>query len=426
MARKLLWTMLLTVVLAVGSAAAQDVELGETQVLDSGTSFSYPDDWDVEADEGTLVVISSDLTRVTLVDYAHFEEAGVVATGQDKSVAWYVNETLGDEVGFDAGEMEEVELGERTARRFDYAFDTGTGGLLLLVPFSGGRFGVVDALSLDGEMQEEDVVLAIAESFDSSEPAAAGRDTETSAAAGEACTVSTGEERTVHVHVGPGENRTSYAFLPANQSFEVLGQAAAADDSLWWKLDREVVAPNAAANEAWVAQEEVETEGDCAAVVDVNAPPVIPIVPAPPPAPAEDSGEQPPSEGETTAPTTTEGSALPSPGTWTVFYNGHIPASCIGEGITQETIYFDTVIPSETYSLTVSGRNFVLGGALLTPIAANRYRGQWNVEIEGINFAADLILTVVSSGQMVGELRFTLVEGGIACSATASITVTRG
>jgi hypothetical protein len=360
-----------------------------------------------------------------MVDYAHFEDAGVAATGQDKSITWYVNETLGDEVEFDAGDMEEIELGERTAQRFDYEFDTGNAGLLLAVPFSDGNFGVVDALSLDGEMQEEDVVLAIAESFDSGEPPAPTSDSETGAATGTPCTVSTSEERTVSVRVGPGENRTSYTFMPANQSFEVLGQATADDDSLWWKLDREVVAPNAAANEAWVAQEEVEAEGDCAAVVDVNAPPIIPIVSEPPPPPPPDESGEPPSEGDTTTTTTTEGSVMPQPGTWTVYYPPTAPASCLGDNISQDTVWLDITQPPETVALTVSGSTFVLGGRLHNPTGPNRYRGSWDVEVEGELLSAETFLTVVSPTQMVGELHVTIVFGGGACSITASITVTR-
>ena len=39
------------------------------------------------------------------------------------------------------------------------------------------------------------------------------------------CTASTPDARTVNVRVGPGENRTSVAFLPANVDVAVTGQA---------------------------------------------------------------------------------------------------------------------------------------------------------------------------------------------------------
>src|SRR6185369_1292491 len=109
-----------------------------------------------------------------------------------------------------------------------------------------------------------------------------GTSSTTVAAQTVACTVSTSRDDTVHVRVGPGENRTSIVFLTAGSSFKVLGQAKAKDGSKWWKLDKSEVAPNKAANEVWVKQDDVKPKGDCDKVVDVNAPPVVPISNAPP------------------------------------------------------------------------------------------------------------------------------------------------
>jgi hypothetical protein len=424
-ARKIFFFVFFVFVLGTGSAVAQDIEMAETQLFDSGTAFSFPDGWEVEANEGTVIVIGSNLTRVTLVDYEHFTNAGVAATGQSKSFSWYFNEAIQGEVAFNSGDVEQVEIGQRAALRYDYAFDSGNGGLMLLVEFTDGGFGVVDAVSLDGDLGEADEVLAIAASFDSGGPTpltgGASGGSDSGASSGVPCTVSTSQERTVRIRVGPGENRTSYTFLPTDTPFEVLGQATADDDSQWWKLDREVVAPNAAANEAWVAQDDVESEGGCGAVVDVNAPPIIPIIAAPPP---EEPAEQPPAGSEGQPPA--GGGTQPSPGTWTVYYPSSVPASCLGDNIAQETVWLDITEPPETVALTPSGRGFILGQRVHTPTGPSRYRGTWDFEVEGEVFTAESFLTVVSPAQMVGELRVTLVFDGGACSFTASITVTRG
>ncbi|MGB7339627.1 MAG: hypothetical protein WBC91_12105 [Phototrophicaceae bacterium] len=97
------------------------------------------------------------------------------------------------------------------------------------------------------------------------------------------CLVSTDVERTVRLHVGPGTNRTSVAFLPANQTFEALGEAEANDGSRWFKLDKSQAASNSSALEVWVAADLVMTSGDCTAVGEAFAPPIIPIIQQNPP-----------------------------------------------------------------------------------------------------------------------------------------------
>jgi len=59
----------------------------------------------------------------------------------------------------------------------------------------------------------------------------------------------------VPVRVGPGLNRAIRRYLPAGQSFTVIGKATAGDRSLWWKGDMVGV------EQAWVAQSDVATVG---------------------------------------------------------------------------------------------------------------------------------------------------------------------
>ena len=82
------------------------------------------------------------------------------------------------------------------------------------------------------------------------------------------CTVLT-DRADVPVRVGPGENRAVRLFLPAGEPIAVIGQATI-DGAGWWQIDL------AGVEQAWVAQADVETAGDCASVPDADAPPVIP------------------------------------------------------------------------------------------------------------------------------------------------------
>jgi hypothetical protein len=95
----------------------------------------------------------------------------------------------------------------------------------------------------------------------------------------EPCLVSAESANTVIVRVGPGENRTAVAFLPAETEFVVQGQAEDVFGALWFQLDKEEAAPGKLINEAWVAALEVISSGDCEAVGEVDAPPIIPIAP---------------------------------------------------------------------------------------------------------------------------------------------------
>ena len=82
------------------------------------------------------------------------------------------------------------------------------------------------------------------------------------------CTVIT-ERADVPVRVGPGENRAVRLFLPAGEPIAVIGQATI-DGAGWWQVEL------AGVEQAWIAQADVESAGDCASVPDTDAPPVIP------------------------------------------------------------------------------------------------------------------------------------------------------
>src|SRR5687768_13297518 len=280
--RLILAVFILVGLLTALPAVAQDVELEETFTFDDGTAFQYPGDWELEVEEDSYVALYSDDTQIFVVEAASFEDAGF--TDEDSledALEAYFTSIYDADIKFTARKLESIDIEGREAVRYDYIDTYGDNALMIIVRFSDDSFGLLDSASLDGELTEEDVVLAVAASFDRTGEAADSGDTPVTSDT-TPCVISTELSNAVTVHVGPGTNRATIVFLPANEEFEVLGQAEADDGSLRWKLDREEVAPNKAAAEAWVAQLDVTDDGGCDAVVDVNAPPVIPIVSAPP------------------------------------------------------------------------------------------------------------------------------------------------
>ena len=91
------------------------------------------------------------------------------------------------------------------------------------------------------------------------------------------CFVIAEQAGAVEVRVGPGLNRTSVTFLPAQTTFLVQGQTEDTSGAIWYLLDKEEAAPGKLIAEAWVASEDVTVSEGCASVAEVNAPPIIPI-----------------------------------------------------------------------------------------------------------------------------------------------------
>jgi len=207
------------------------------------------------------------------------------------------------------------------------------------------------------------------------------------------------------VRVGPGENRTSIIFLSAGSTYKVLGQAKAKDGSKWWKLDKSEVAPDKAANEVWVKQDDVKSTGDCDKVVDVNAPPVVPISNVPP----SNSGSNSSPPG-----------SPPSAGIWTISYsNGK--ASCFGTG----TIDIPINIPAEAISVSLSGNTLYLGSDVLRHTGGSTYQGIGQLNVDGQNVSTNITVQVVSPTQIVGSLVFTLNAGENSCSETVPFSVNK-
>lgn len=397
-------------------ALAQDVELDKTFTFDDGTSFQYPSDWTLEAEEDSYVTVYSDDTQIFVVEAAAFEDAGFTAEDSlEDALETYFTSIFEDEIKFNARKLESIDIEGREAVRYDYIDTYGDNALMIAVRFSDDSFGLLDAASLGGELSEEDLVLAVAASFDrTGEAADSGDRPVTSDTDTTPCTINTAFANTVTVRVGPGENRATIVFLPADEEFEVLGQAEADDGSLWWKLDREAVAPNKAAAEAWVAQLDVNDEGGCDAVVDVNAPPVIPIVSVPPSGGGNTGGGTSGGGGQPAG----AGEAIPQNGAWTFTYPKTMPGSCTN--IPTQNLQID--IPSERANVSgANGSSLILEGATFARIGPNTYQGSF------ISFEGDpvlLTLRVSTSTYMTGEFIISFVQDGSQCSVTITAAIT--
>jgi len=394
-------TLFALLVLLVLPALAQD-KLTETFTFESGATFKYPKAWHLEKTHDPLM-LTSDQTEMLVLDYAALQAIGVDIkdASQNDILKAYFSKYYPDRA-FKENKIEPLEIGKRSGIQYDYSADDGR-ARVMVIPFSNGSAGVMEEISLAGKLREEDTGLAVVESFDNSEKIAGG--TTTVAAQVVACTISTSRDETVHVRVGPGENRTAIVFLTAGSSFKVLGQAKAKDGSKWWKLDKTQVAPDKSANEVWVKQDDVKAKGDCDKVADVNAPPVVPISNVPP----SNNGSNAQPSGNP-----------PASGAWVIAYsNGK--ASCFGTG----TIDVPVNLPPQAISLSVNGSVINLDGDILRHGQGNAYQGIGQLNVDGQIVSTNITVQVISSTQIVGSLVYTANYGDTSCSVTYPFSVNK-
>ncbi len=236
-------------------------------------------------------------------------------------------------------------------------------------------------------------------------------------ASAKACTISTQKKRSVELRVGPGTNRTSVAFLPSGAQFTVLGKSSDKNGKIWFRLDKNEVAPKSSAKEVWVLSTDVTTSGDCASVANAAAPPIVPITHVSPPVDS-DSGKT----------ASSAGAIAPQTGTWTVSFARQTNASCVGSDnfvLNTSEVWIDWSESDYVQTigiLAVTPDHFIFNGTLFQSTGNNHYMGSWTFE-DGKN--TQLYLTVLSptsiSGQMIGNAG----SGGQACSATLDMSAAK-
>lgn len=94
-------------------------------------------------------------------------------------------------------------------------------------------------------------------------------------AAVEGCYVLTDRENEIEVRVGPGKDRGVFGYFPANQDIRVIGKAYDSENVVWWEIDKSQIPGGTEADTLWVNSDDVGEKGDCLAVGQVEAPPVI-------------------------------------------------------------------------------------------------------------------------------------------------------
>lgn len=273
--RKTLYMVLLVswVIFAL-PAAGQDAELVQEVTLSDGTVVSVPQDWRVETLDFGVTATANDELLLLLLTPA--QVAALVEIPADANAAHLVT-PLGEALGHfytPESRMRIIDVGDRFAAGRVYQFEGERTGIVLVVPLTEGGFGAVDALSLIGSIDESlEQVKAIAGSFAVGDGTTTVTPTAEAAVSVEPCFISA--EGGAALRVGPGLNRTIVAFLQSGQSSAAIGRFVGGDGSIWYQLDKAEVLPTSAANELWVSGAEVQTAGDCEAVADAAAPPIV-------------------------------------------------------------------------------------------------------------------------------------------------------
>lgn len=230
-------------------ALAQDIDLSETYTLDDGTTFQYPGDWTLENAKNSFLNVSDDQTQLFIIDPVSLEDFGFSDDADLRdALTGYFEDIFAGQIKFDKKKLQDLEIDGREAVRYDYEDPEGDGALLIALRLSDGSIALIDSVSLDGELTEADTVLAIAATLDRNGEAAGAGGGGGAAVPTTPCTVTT-DRNNVAVRVGPGTNRATFVFLPSGMDFDVLGKAEI-DDHMWWKLDKQAVAPKKSAAEA--------------------------------------------------------------------------------------------------------------------------------------------------------------------------------
>lgn len=272
----ILTTLSIVIVFAVPTTA-QNTQSTQTYTFPDGTSFLYPDYLELDASQVNRISIYDARTASSYPKFSVEVVAGNnlnFPTGDlDQVMETYFDKYVEGKIAFQTSSNNPKKIDIYADKALYYAYNgmNTERAILIVVPLSDGSLGFVSAEYNEEwkESEVESVILEITQSLHT-------------LADNAACTISTSIANSVEVRVGPGTNRTTFTYLPADEQFTVLGKAQAVDESLWWQLDRQAVAPKKLAAQAWVLQSDVGAEGNCDIVSDVNAPSLIPIVTAQP------------------------------------------------------------------------------------------------------------------------------------------------
>lgn len=233
--------------------------------------------------------------------------------------------------------------------------------------------------------------------------------------AAEPCYISAPAGEQVRLRVGPGFNRGALTYLPGGD-YLVLGQAEDEDEQIWFKLNKDDVAPERSAREVWVQKIDVEQRGGCNAVADAFAAPLIPI-------PVVENGVVtvrtngiPPGEGDIVP---VAGGYTLSYGTWgaSSCMNGDQRAFAVGEEQGQLKPM------SGPLQIWEDGASFTFEGIIFEREAVGSYLGQ----VQFGNGKVEYFRLFPRSGYYLeGQRTQNISAGGDRCSVSVPITLAGG
>lgn len=385
------FTIVLVTLCIVSALVAQD-SLTETFIAeDQSFSFVYPSGWNVVEQEPGKAVLSND--DITIIFYGPGFVDRVVDEIDTNDLEAALSSFL-ETGGMVTSKITSISVGDATVAQAEIESVLGV-GVAFGVDFGDETMGMVVATMPDDVIEDfAPMLLEIVGSFGLVNDDSGGTSDIVSRALQAAqsqisvtCTVRVEQEGTASVRVGPGTNRTAILYLPANRDFSVLGQAQANDGEMWWKLDKDEVAPNTAAAELWVAQNQVIASEDCYSVPNVEPPPIIPIVVA--------------------------ADVLPTSGVW-IASTPTLSITCPGMGTTTigDTVTFRMIV-----QVVDEGRVIIVDGDRYNRISPGTYQLQaYDTELGPIT----ITLRVVAENRIEGEMTGSS-EG---CTFSMTITMT--
>jgi hypothetical protein len=380
---------------------AQDDNTETYEFMDSSVTITFPSKWKLtEADDGHINLSTNNFNvqaydSIALTNAFDFKSADSV----EDALIELAPQLLGNTAEFD----EDAIILEGNMARFATNVDDDT-ITIMVVLMSDGTFGILQSTSPEDEtLSNETILMDILATFNSAGGGGLSLNLDSLDLSNVFCNVSTSESNSVQVRVGPGTNRTVVSFLPAHTEFAVLGKAEANDDSLWFKLNKEEAAPTKSVNETWILAESVTQEGDCDAVPDAAAPPIIPIIVQPTPNP----------DG------TTDNSdyIIPTAGAWRIIGND-IFLSCANGAALQ--------LPSElapgTSSISGGGSDGLnIDGEIYAAAGPNAYVFSDIIVIDGEVVTATITFQVSGENSISGNILFVVQT----CHANIPLTFTR-
>jgi hypothetical protein len=425
----------------VAQLLTQDVPL-------NGARISIPADWTLEADAefGGQVAIG-DAVSIGIYDPVVVGELMEVArNASPRDVVADFAEIIGIRPPW---QVESYADTSRASAMMRYDNES-SGGALIATRIRNGRFLVLNVRS-DGQVVDKSLAFAnqMIDSYMPDPTLSPGMVSEAVTTEAEAvpvvniepCFVAQADGATLRV--GPGLNRSSIAFLNTTTPVTVTGRFVADNGGIWYQLDRTQAAPQSAANELWVAAEQVETTGGCDTIGEVAAPPIIrasnpPAAPAAPPpaASAPEANTTTPTTGEAAPPAPPEQPAntsdqppasfiIPQAGVWTLTLNANSDVSCEGSEnvVIASSELWEELSWTGTLSAQRDGTSLNIDGDLYVFQPPNYYVGSLSTDWGG---NVQIWYSIQSPTLITGWATINeTYDDGLSCSGTTGVTLTR-